>query len=133
MDKIKNAKTVQVICYGTLMTGECNHGFCQNAISIEPCIVTGTLYDTGWGFPAFVLGGTTQLKAELIEIPIEDWPAMDRLEGYPRLYDRQLCHARLAADGREVVAWIYIMNNLPATAKIIVCGDWKQYRKEHER
>jgi len=79
MDKVKNAKTVQVICYGTLMTGECNHGFCRNAVSIEPCIVTGTLYDTGWGFPAFVPGGITEVKAELVEIPIEDWPAMDRV------------------------------------------------------
>ena len=75
--------TVQIIVYGTLMTGERNHRYCRNAISIQPCTITGTIYDTGWGFPAFSPEGDTAVHAELIEIPIADWPAMDRLEGYP--------------------------------------------------
>ena len=41
-------KTAFLIAYGTLMTGERNHRFCENAISITPCIVKGTLYDTGY-------------------------------------------------------------------------------------
>jgi len=131
MKKQKN--TVQIITYGTLMTGECNHRFCQNAVSIKPCIVTGTLYDTGYGFPAYMPYGTTQIKAELMEIPLEDWAAVDRLEGYPRMYDRQLCHARLEEDDSEIIAWIYIMNDLPKQAKIIVCGDWKKHRQEKEK
>ena len=65
--------TVKLIVYGTLMSGERNHRFCRNAISITPCTITGTLYDTGYGFPAFVPDGDGEVKAELIEIPIEDW------------------------------------------------------------
>lgn len=126
----KQKATVQIITYGTLMTGERNHCFCRNAVSIRPCTVTGTLYDTGYGFPAFVPEGTAQVKAELMEIPMEDWAAIDQLEGYPRLYDRRLCPARLE-DGSEVTAWIYIMNNLPRNAEIIASGDWKQERKLH--
>ena len=60
-------KTVQIIAYGTLMTGERNHRFCRNAVSIRPVTITGTLYDTGWGFPAFVPGETGTVKAELID------------------------------------------------------------------
>ena len=116
--------TVQIIAYGTLMTGERNHHFCRNAISIQPCMIKGTLYDTGWGFPAFVPGDTGTVKAELIEIPIADWPDMDRLEGYPRLYDRLLIPATLA-DGGTVEAWGYIMNELPRQAQVISSGDWK--------
>ena len=119
-----NEKTVSLIVYGTLMTGERNHCFCQNAISIKPCTITGTLYDTGYGFPAFEPQGDTIVKAELIEVPIEDWPNVDRLEGYPRLYDRRLFPAKLA-DGTEVSGWVYIMNELPMNAKIIENGDWK--------
>ena len=126
----KQNATVQIITYGTLMTGERNHRFCRNAVSIKPCIVTGTLYDTGYGFPAYMPYGTTQIKAELMEIPLEDWAAVDRLEGYPQMYDRQLCHARMEEDGSEIVAWIYIMNNLPKQAKIIVSGDWKAHRRK---
>ncbi len=74
--------------------------------------------------------GSTQIKAELMEIPMEDWAAVDRLEGYPRLYDCQLCRVRLLDDGSETVAWIYVMNNLPRQAKIIACGDWKAHERK---
>jgi len=116
--------TVQIIVYGTLMTGERNHRFCRNAVSIRPCTIQGTLYDTCWGFPAFVPGENGTVKAELIELPIADWPAMDQLEGYPRLYDRRQVPATLA-DGGTVEAWVYIMNELPQQAKVIATGDWK--------
>ena len=120
-------ETVKLIVYGTLMTGERNHRFCRNAVSITPCIVTGTLYDTGYGFPAFVPEGNTIVKAELIEIPLTDWADVDRLEGYPRLYDRQLLQAILA-DGTIDTGWVYIMNTLPEGARVIESGSWKEYR-----
>ena len=120
-------KTVKLIVYGTLMSGESNHRFCQNAVSITPCSVTGTLYDTGYGYPAFQPQGESTVKAELIEIPFEDWEAVDRLEGYPRFYDRQLFPAKLD-DGTEVTGWIYIMYTLPPMVKVIESGDWKGYR-----
>ena len=119
--------TVKLIVYGTLMTGERNHRFCRNAVSITPCTVTGTLYDTGYGFPAFIPEGDGVVKAELIEIPLADWADIDRLEGYPRLYDRQLLQATLA-DGGEATGWVYIMTELPEQAKVIESGDWKEYR-----
>ena len=119
--------TVKLIVYGTLMSGERNHRFCRNAISITPCTVTGTLYDTGYGFPAFMPEGDGVVKAELIEIPLADWADVDRLEGYPRLYDRQLLQATLA-DGGEATGWVYIMTELPEDAKVIESGNWKEYR-----
>jgi len=118
------SNTVQIIAYGTLMTGEPNHRFCRNAVAIQPCTITGTLYDTGWGFPAFVPGDTGAVRAELIEIPPANLLAMDRLEGYPRLYDRQQILATLA-DGSTVEAWVYVMNRLPPQATVIASGDWK--------
>ena len=119
--------TVKLIVYGTLMSGERNHHFCRNAISITPFAVTSTLYDTGYGFPAFVPDGDGVVQAELIEIPIVDWADVDRLEGYPRLYDRQLLQATLV-DGGEATGWVYIMNSLPEGAKVIESGNWKEYR-----
>lgn len=119
--------TVKLMVYGTLMTGESNHSFCRNAVSIQPCTVTGTLYDTGFGFPAFVPEGDGVVSAELIEIPLADWADVDRLEGYPRFYDRMLLRARLT-DGTEVSGWLYILNTLPEGAKVIESGSWKEYR-----
>ena len=119
--------TVKLIAYGTLMSGERNHRFCRNAVSITPCTVTGTLYDTGYGFPAFVPEGENMVAAELIEIPFEDWEAVDRLEGYPRLYDRLMFPAKLA-DGTDTTGWVYVMHNLPEMAQVIESGNWKEYR-----
>ena len=119
--------TVKLIVYGTLMSGESNHRFCRNAVSITPCTVTGTLYDTGYGFPAFVPEGENMVAAELIEIPFEDWEAVDRLEGYPRLYDRLMFPAKLA-DGTDTTGWVYVMHNLPEMAQVIESGSWKEYR-----
>ena len=120
-------ETVKLIVYGTLMSGERNHRFCWNAVSITPCTVTGTLYDTGYGFPAFVPEGDGVVNAELIEIPLADWADVDRLEGYPRLYDRQLFSCTLL-DGVTDTGWIYIMNTLPEGARVIESGSWKEYR-----
>ena len=119
--------TVKLIVYGTLMSGERNHRFCRNAVSINPCTITGTLYDTGYGFPAFVPEGENTVAAELIEIPFEDWEAVDRLEGYPRLYDRLMFPAKLA-DGTDTTGWVYVMHNLPEMAQFIESGSWKEYR-----
>ena len=101
--------TVLIAAYGTLCFGESNERFCRNAVSRRSATISGTLYDTG---------------VELIEIPIRDWADVDRLEGYPRLYDRILTDFCLP-DGSTVQAWIYTMNHLPETAKVIVSGDWK--------
>ena len=119
--------TVKLIVYGTLMSGESNHRFCRNAVNITPCTITGTLYDTGYGFPAFVPEGENTVAAELIEIPFEDWEAVDRLEGYPRLYDRLMFPAKLA-DGTDTTGWVYVMHTLPEMAQVIESGSWKEYR-----
>ena len=117
-------ETVLIAAYGTLRSGECNERFCRNAVSRRNATISGTLYDTGWGFPAFVPKGKTKVSVELIEIPIRDWADVDRLEGYPHLYDRLLTDFRLPV-GSTVQAWIYTMNHLPEQAKIIPSGDWK--------
>ena len=117
-------KTVKLVVYGTLMTGEGNHSLCANAVNITPCTIVGTLYDTGWGFPAFEQTGDTVVHAELIEIPFEDWRRVDCLEGYPRLYDRMLVPATLE-DGSAVDAWVFVMNTIPPQARVITSGDWK--------
>lgn len=120
-------ETVKIIVYGTLMTGERNHLLCKNAVSITPCTIIGTLYDTGYGFPAFVQEYYGKVEAELIEIPVEDWPAIDRLEGYPKLYNRKIITAK-CADGREVEGWVYIMNEVPEGSGVIWNGSWKRRR-----
>lgn len=119
--------TVNIIVYGTLMTGERNHGFCKHALRITPCTILGTLYDTRRGFPAFAPVGDTRVQAELIQIPLEDWPGLDALEGYPARYERKFTVAELP-NGSTAGGWVYIANSLPARSEVIESGSWKQRR-----
>ena len=78
------AKTFKVAVYGTLMAGERNERWASDALDRRPCVLRGTLYDTGWGYPAFVPdadGG--EVKAELLTVTEATLARMDELEGYP--------------------------------------------------
>lgn len=116
---------VTIIAYGTLMTGEHNHHLVRSARCIKPCTIKGTLYDTGFGFPAFTQDGDTPVQAEFIRIPRSKWKSVDDLEGYPSLYTRKFIVAKLS-DGSTVGGWVYIMNELPLQAEVIKSGNWKE-------
>ena len=52
----------RVFVYGTLLTGECN-ARCARGARRTPAWATGTIHDTGYGFPAFVRSGETRIQA----------------------------------------------------------------------
>ena len=86
---MKSNETFKVAVYGTLLAGERNEGYADGAISRVPCTIRGTLYDTGWNYPAFVPGEDGQeVKAEVLTVDAKVLKSMDGLEGYPRFYRR---------------------------------------------
>ena len=117
----------KVFVYGTLITGERNARCAGNARR-QKAWTTGTIYDTGCGFPAFVKRGRTHIKGEVLTVDDDGFKSMDRLEGYPRLYRREQIQVHLVGGG-NVLAWVYIMNNLRKDAPVIESGDWVAYRK----
>lgn len=120
--------TFKVATYGTLMKGERNERWGQDALERVPCVIRGHLYDTGWGYPAFVPDEAGQeVASELLTVTAATLVHMDVLEGFPRLYRRETIMAMV--DGRPVETLVYVMNRLPARAKSINCGDWRIYRK----
>ena len=124
------AKTFKVAVYGTLMAGEKNERWAADALDRRPCVLRGTLYDTGWGYPAFVPnmdGG--KVKAELLTITATTLARMDVLEGYPRLYRREVIPIVLG-DGSVETAMVYVMNKLPRGAMVIASGDWRKFRAD---
>ena len=117
----------KVFVYGTLIAGEANAHWAGNARR-QKAWTTGTIYDTGCRFPAFVKRGRTHIKGEVLTVDNEGFKSMDRLEGYPRLYRREQIQVHLVGGG-NVLAWVYIMNNLRKDASVIESGDWVAYRK----
>ena len=117
----------RVFVYGTLLTGEGNAHWARGARR-TPAWTTGTIHDTGYGFPAFVRSGETRIQGELLTVDDEGFKSMDRLEGYPSYYRRERRQINLVGGGR-VLAWVYVMNRLPEGAKVIESGDWRKYRR----
>ena len=117
-------KLIRLAAYGTLMKGERNEHWGADARKRVPCTIRGVLYDTGWGYPAFVPDeGGRAVAAELLEVTPETLARIDVLEGYPRLYVRETVSATLA-DGCVAQALVYVMRKLPAGAREIPGGDW---------
>ena len=120
------AKRHKVVVYGTLMAGERNERWASDALDRRPCVLRGTLHDTGWGYPAFVPdadGG--DVKAELLTVTADILARMDMLEGYPRLYRRETVQVVLE-DGSVEAAMVYVLNKLPRGIVLISSGDGRK-------
>ena len=142
--KRKNGKSgadeigILVAVYGTLMQGERNARWRQGIPTIAETCVPGVLYDTGYGFPAFVPHGMEpksarkfQVHVEVLETDEDGLARMDVLEGYPNLYRRE----RIVVDvnGQKRLAWVYVMNRLPEHAEVIDFPDWRVFAEKQRR
>jgi len=110
----------QVFVYGTLLTGEVNNHLLAGANLLglhrtEPCF---TMYALG-AYPGLVKGGNTGIAGEVYRVGAKDLERLDRLEDYPRLYDRILIPSPF---GR---AWIYLYRGRINGRPVICSGDWR--------
>ncbi len=118
-----------VIVYGPCMSGESDNVFIKNAISIMPCTITGTLYNTGLGYPVFSSEGNTDVDAEFIRVPERIWKDMlPKLEKTP--FEAQFLTARMP-DGSTLNGWAICKSEipLPPEAKVIKSGCWRDRHK----
>lgn len=78
----------RVFVYGTLMRGETNNHYMQNSNFIVRTTIEGyQMYDVGW-YPA-IIKGNNRVPGELYEVPAEDMPLIDMLEGEGQLYAKK--------------------------------------------
>jgi len=109
-----------VFVYGTLLRGQVNHRLLSGARLLgphrtEPCF---TLYDLG-AYPGVARGGRTAVAGEVYEVDQAGLLRLDRLEDYPRLYNRILIPCPY---GR---AWIYLYRGRLGDRPVIRSGDWR--------
>ncbi|WP_271854289.1 gamma-glutamylcyclotransferase family protein [Planococcus maritimus] len=83
-----------LFAYGTLKRGGKYHFYLEEAELVEEHVtISGSLYDTGLGYPALELAGDDVIQGELYDIPDVLWPAINDLEDYTGnaktdMYDR---------------------------------------------
>jgi len=119
----------KLFVYGTLRPPRVQHGPGSNANRmmdgeakyIGPDKINGAIYHLG-GFPGIKLDDTEgEVVGDVYEI-VEPTlpPRLDRYEGYPELYTREVVKT---FEGRE--AWVYVYNGRVDRMYRIPSGDWR--------
>lgn len=115
---------MKVFVYGTLRKGEGNHHILMNSACIEQEdeVESFTLYKVNPHYPAAVprLIPGYSIKGEVYGIDEFTLERLDRLEGYPNLYDRVEVETK---KGHRAI--MYIWNGSPLN-NIIESGDWRK-------
>jgi len=109
-----------VFVYGTLLAGEVNHHLLDGAELLgphrtAPCY---SMFSLG-AYPGVARGGSTAIAGEVYRVGNKGLDCLDRLEDYPRLYDRTLIPCPY---GR---AWIYLFRGRVNGRRRIQSGDWR--------
>lgn len=109
---------VRVFVYGSLKRGFSNHALLHRAAYLGEHVTTAryTMYDLG-SYPAVSIGGRQAISGEVYAVDRQTLAALDRLEDYPRVYDR----IRIATPFGP--AWMYIV---PVSARRrVIDGCWR--------
>ena len=111
----------KVFVYGTLMKGESNHHYLENASFLAKTSIEGyDMYDMGW-YPA-IIPGDSMIVGELYQVPKGDMAAIDMLEGEGHLYAKT-CETVTDAEGNETIAFVYVYLGAVSTNEKI--SAWK--------
>lgn len=110
----------RVFVYGTLLAGEVNHGLLAGARLLGPYRTAPRFRLLQLGaYPGLIAGGATAVVGEVYALAAGGLAALDRLEDYPRCYDRVLIPTPWGQ------AWVYLYRGRTADRPLIAGGDWR--------
>jgi gamma-glutamylcyclotransferase (GGCT)/AIG2-like uncharacterized protein YtfP len=96
----------KVFVYGTLMSGETNHHYLENSFCLGKATIKGYgMYYMGWYLA--IIPGDGLIIGEIYQVPINDMPSIDMLEGEGTLYNKK-CEIVTDANGRTTFALVYV-------------------------
>ena len=120
--------------YGSLLKGLSNHHLLERARYLGPCTTEAeyAMYDMSSMhiYPAVCARGRQAIVGELYEVDYADLEDIDRLEGHPRRYERQLITLASPA-GQQ--AWMYILprKKVEEGSRLVPEGDWRAHLRAH--
>jgi gamma-glutamylcyclotransferase (GGCT)/AIG2-like uncharacterized protein YtfP len=123
-----------VFVYGTLRKHERNHHLLKEAALVaEQAWTDGTLFDTGYGYPAVQESNTDNVYGELYFVTDEQLQRLDELEGYDQESENNLYNRKQQVvfhDSGKTKAYMYTIAepNKGMLKKQIKTGDWKEYQ-----
>ena len=112
-------KSIFVFVYGSLKSGHYNHSLLSNSVFVSNHITEPkfTLVDLG-AFPAVLSHGATSIQGELYKVTEKTLAELDKLEGYPKYYDRM----KILTDVGN--AWMYTLVKGSKDYPVIESGIW---------
>lgn len=114
---------IRVAVYGTLLQNFGNHrAYMQTAKFVGEATIPGKMYSLG-GYPCVSLHGNNTIHLEVYDIDEETLKHLDRLEGHPRFYQREIVETSIGP------AWIYLINNAEQQGynTVVASGSWREY------
>ncbi|MES9865996.1 MAG: gamma-glutamylcyclotransferase family protein [Candidatus Thiodiazotropha sp. LLP2] len=111
--------TSKVFVYGTLKRTQVNHQLLNSAtylglFNTQPYY---KMFHLG-GYPGVVKGGSTSIQGEVYQVDVLSMNKLDRLEGYPHAYTRELIQTPWGN------AWIYLYRGSIEGRIAIPTGVW---------
>lgn len=102
----KAKESYRVFVYGTLKKGYHNHLLLEDSEYLGPFVTEPeyTMHSL-MAYPAVIPIGMTPITGEVYEVDKSTFKDLDRLEGYPSLYDRIAIYTDYGT------AWMYVMPN----------------------
>ncbi|MCG7921012.1 MAG: gamma-glutamylcyclotransferase [Candidatus Thiodiazotropha lotti] len=111
--------TSRVFVYGTLRRAQVNHDLLNSAsyLGNHQTQPVYKMYHLG-SYPGVVKRGSTSISGEVFLVDALTMSHLDRLEGYPRAYTRELIPTPWGQ------AWIYLYRGSLRGRQIIQTGRW---------
>jgi gamma-glutamylcyclotransferase (GGCT)/AIG2-like uncharacterized protein YtfP len=112
--------TSRVFVYGTLKRVQVNHDLLSNAIYLgeHQTQAIYKMFHLG-AYPGVVKNGNTSIEGEVYHVDTLTMSYLDRLEGYPHAYSRELIPTPWGK------AWIYLYRGSLQGRQIIQSGRWQ--------
>ena len=111
----------RVFVYGTLRRNEVNHNLLEQARYCGTCTTQPHYKMVNLGaYPGVVKRGDTSVEGEVYEVSVQQLADLDRLEGYPHAYTREV----IATPWGK--AWIYLYRGNLKDRAVIPSGIWHE-------
>lgn len=125
---MNNTKKIIVAVYGSLKRGFYNHRIIESGSFLAEGVVTG--FDMfNMGMYPMVIPGKRKIQVELFEVDVPTFARLDRLEGFPTFYGRQVVTAQTSYC--PVEAWLYVgTKDKVQRCKRVLDGNWQEVDRE---
>ena len=118
--------------YGTLLKGEFANYLLKNCILTEYTSIPGTLFDTGYGFPAASskIKGTSVIWGELYRLPVDKTTLLKTLDSYEDTSNGIFKRISITINGIESFIYVLKEPGIFNQDLIITSGSWLTFSRK---